>query len=149
MCSAVGSPPRRKRTAGMTPFVTIDEALEDIRRGRMIVVVDDEERENEGDLVMAADKVTPEAVNFMATHGRGIICVPMLGDRLDELQIPMMVSDNTAPMGTAFTVTVDARRGVTTGTSAYDRAVSIRTLVDPTTRPDDLTRPGHVNPLRG
>jgi 3,4-dihydroxy 2-butanone 4-phosphate synthase / GTP cyclohydrolase II len=132
----------------MTPFVTIDEALEEIRQGRMIVVVDDEDRENEGDFVMAADKTTPEAVNFMATHGRGIICVPMLGDRLDELQIPMMVSDNTAPMGTAFTVTVDARRGVTTGTSAYDRAVSIRALVDPATRPDDLTRPGHVNPLR-
>jgi 3,4-dihydroxy 2-butanone 4-phosphate synthase/GTP cyclohydrolase II len=123
-------------------------ALVEIRQGRIILVVDDEDRENEGDFLMAADKVTPEAVNFMATHGRGIICVPMLGERLDELQIPMMVSDNTAPMGTAFTVTVDARRGVTTGTSAYDRAVSIRTLVDPATRPEDLTRPGHVNPLR-
>ncbi|MBI2206566.1 MAG: bifunctional 3,4-dihydroxy-2-butanone-4-phosphate synthase/GTP cyclohydrolase II [Candidatus Rokubacteria bacterium] len=132
----------------MTPFVTVDEALEELRLGRMIVVVDDEDRENEGDLVMAADKVTPEAINFMVTHGRGLICVPMLGERLDELQVPMMVSDNTAPMGTAFTVTVDARRGVTTGTSAYDRAVSIRTLVDPATRPEDLTRPGHVNPLR-
>jgi len=132
----------------MTPFVTIDEALEDLRQGRMIVVVDDEDRENEGDLVMAADKVTPEAVNFMATHGRGLICVPMTGERLDQLQIPMMVSENTAPMGTAFTVTVDARRGVTTGTSAYDRAVTIRTMVDPATRPEDLTRPGHVNPLR-
>jgi 3,4-dihydroxy 2-butanone 4-phosphate synthase/GTP cyclohydrolase II len=132
----------------MTPFVSIDEALEEIRQGRLIIVVDDEDRENEGDFVMAADKVTPEAVNFMAMHGRGIICVPMLGDRLDELQIPMMVSDNTAPMGTAFTVTIDARRGVTTGTSAYDRAVSIQALVDPMTRPEDLTRPGHVNPLR-
>jgi 3,4-dihydroxy 2-butanone 4-phosphate synthase / GTP cyclohydrolase II len=132
----------------MTPFVTIDEAIEDLRQGRMIVVVDDEDRENEGDLVMAADKITPEAVNFMATHGRGLICVPMTGERLDELQIPMMVTDNTAPMGTAFTVTVDARRGVTTGTSAYDRAVTIKTLVDPATRPDDLLRPGHVNPLR-
>ena len=132
----------------MTPFVSIDEALEEIRRGRIIIVVDDEERENEGDFVMAADRVTAESVNFMATHGRGIICTPMLGDRLDELQIPMMVSDNTAPMGTAFTVTVDARRGVTTGTSAYDRAVSIQALVDPATRPEDLTRPGHVNPLR-
>ena len=110
----------------MTPFVTIDEALEELRQGRMIIVVDDEDRENEGDFVMAADKITPEAVNFMVTHGRGLICVPMLGDRLDELQIPMMVSDNTAPMGTAFTVTIDARRGVTTGTSAYDRAVSIK-----------------------
>jgi 3,4-dihydroxy 2-butanone 4-phosphate synthase / GTP cyclohydrolase II len=132
----------------MTPFVTIDEAIEEIRQGRMIIVVDDEDRENEGDLLMAADRVTPEAVNFMATHGRGLICVPMTGDRLDELQIPMMVTDNTAPMGTAFTVTVDARRGVTTGTSAYDRAVTIRTLIDSGTRSEDLTRPGHVNPLR-
>src|SRR5499427_5283549 len=132
----------------MTPFVTIDEALEDLRQGRMIVVVDDEDRENEGDLVMAADKVTPEAVNFMARHGRGLICVPMLGERLDDLKISMMVSDNTAPMGTAFTVTVDARRGVTTGTSAYDRAVTIRTLVDPLMHADDLTRPGHILPLR-
>jgi 3,4-dihydroxy 2-butanone 4-phosphate synthase / GTP cyclohydrolase II len=134
--------------SGMTPFVTIDEAIEEIRQGRMIVVVDDEDRENEGDLLMAADRVTPEAINFMATHGRGLICVPMTGERLDLLQIPMMVSDNTAPMGTAFTVTVDARRGVTTGTSAYDRAVTIRTLIDAATRPEDLTRPGHVNPLR-
>jgi len=110
--------------------------------------VDDEDRENEGDLVMAADRVTPEAVNFMAKHGRGLICVPLLGGRLDDLKISMMVSDNTAPMGTAFTVTVDARRGVTTGTSAYDRAVTIRTLVDPLMRADDLTRPGHILPLR-
>src|SRR5918995_5437586 len=134
---------------GTDAFSTIPEALDDIRQGKIVIVVDDEDRENEGDLVMAADKVTPEAINFMVTHGRGLICVPMLGERLDELQIPMMVSDNTAPMGTAFTVTVDARRGVTTGTSAYDRAVSIRALVDPATRPEDLTRPGHVNPLRG
>jgi 3,4-dihydroxy 2-butanone 4-phosphate synthase/GTP cyclohydrolase II len=114
----------------------------------MIVVVDDEDRENEGDFLMAADRATPEAVNFMAKHGRGLICVPMLGDRLEALQISMMVQDNTAPLGTAFTVSVDARRGVSTGTSAYDRAVTIRTLVDPTTRPDDLTRPGHIFPLR-
>jgi 3,4-dihydroxy 2-butanone 4-phosphate synthase/GTP cyclohydrolase II len=97
---------------------------------------------------MAADRATPEAVNFMAKHGRGLICVPMTGERLDELKISMMVSDNTAPMGTAFTVTVDARRGVTTGTSAYDRAVTIRTLVDPTMSSEDLTRPGHILPLR-
>ncbi len=132
----------------MTMFATIEEALEEIRQGRMLVVVDDEDRENEGDFLMAADKATPEAVNFMLKYGRGVLCMPMTGERLDELQIPMMVADNTAPMGTAFTQTVDARRGVTTGTSAYDRAVSIRTLVDPATRPDDLTRPGHVNPLR-
>jgi len=129
-------------------FVTIEEGVEEIRAGRILVVVDDEDRENEGDLVMAADKVTPETVNFMAKHGRGLICMPMMGDRLEELQISMMVSDNTAPPGTAFTVSVDARRGVTTRTSAYDRAVSIRTLVDPATRPEDLTRPGHIFPLR-
>ena len=129
-------------------FASIEEAIEEIRSGRVIVVVDDEDRENEGDLVMAADKVTPEAVNFMTKYGRGLICVPMVGERLDALRISMMVSDNTAPMGAAFTVTVDARRGVTTGTSAHDRAVTIRTLVDPKTRPEDLTRPGHILPLR-
>ena len=129
-------------------FVTIEQGVEEIRAGRILVVVDDEDRENEGDLVMAADKVTPETVNFMAKYGRGLICMPMMGDRLEELQISMMVSENTAPQGTAFTVSVDARRGVTTGTSAYDRAVTIRTLVDPATRPEDLTRPGHIFPLR-
>jgi 3,4-dihydroxy 2-butanone 4-phosphate synthase/GTP cyclohydrolase II len=132
----------------MTAFATIDEAIEEIRQGKVIVVVDDEDRENEGDLLMAADKATPEAVNFMAKFGRGLICTPMLGERLDELEIGMMVSNNTAPMGTAFTVTVDARRGVTTGTSAYDRAVTIRTLVDPAMGPRDLTAPGHIFPLR-
>lgn len=128
--------------------VPIEDALAEIRAGRMIILMDDEDRENEGDLMMAADTVTPEAVNFMAKHGRGLICAPMTGERLDALQISMMVSDNTAPMGTAFTITVDARRGVTTGTSAYDRALTIKTLVDPATRPDELTRPGHVLPLR-
>jgi 3,4-dihydroxy 2-butanone 4-phosphate synthase / GTP cyclohydrolase II len=132
----------------MNGFATIEQGLEEIRQGRVLLVVDDEDRENEGDLVMAADKATPEAVNFMATHGRGLICVPMTGERLDELKLGMMVSENTAPMGTAFTVTVDARRGVTTGTSAYDRAVTIRTLVDPQMRAEDLTVPGHVFPLR-
>src|SRR6266446_3228786 len=132
----------------MSGFASIEEAIEEIRQGRMLLVTDDEDRENEGDLLMAADKATPEAVNFMAKYGRGLICVPMTGERLDELKISMMVSDNTAPMATAFTVTVDARRGVTTGTSAYDRAVTIRTLVDPQMRAEDLTRPGHVLPLR-
>ncbi len=135
-------------TEPIRAFATIEEAVEEIRAGRMLVVVDDEDRENEGDLLMAADRVTPEAVNFMAKYGRGIICMPMLGERLDELQVSMMVSDNTAPLATAFTVSVDARRGVTTGTSAYDRAVTIRTLVDPATRSQDLTRPGHIFPLR-
>ena len=132
----------------MSAFVTIEEALEEIRQGHLLLVVDDEDRENEGDLVLAADKTTPEVVNFMATHGRGLICMPMTGERLDQLKIGMMVAENTAPMGTAFTVTVDARRGVTTGTSAYDRAVTIRTLVDPSMGPEDLTVPGHIFPLR-
>ena len=132
----------------MTAFSRVEEAIEELRQGRVLVVVDDEDRENEGDLVMAAEKATPEAVNFMAKFGRGLICAPMTGERLDELKISMMVSDNTAPMGTAFTVTVDARRGVTTGTSAYDRAVTIRTLVDPQMTAEDLTRPGHILPLR-
>jgi 3,4-dihydroxy 2-butanone 4-phosphate synthase / GTP cyclohydrolase II len=132
----------------MSVFVAIEEALEEVRQGRLLVVVDDEDRENEGDLVLAAEKTTPEAVNFMATHGRGLICMPMTGERLDELKLGMMVTENTAPMGTAFTVTVDARRGVTTGTSAYDRAVTIRTLVDPQITAADLTVPGHIFPLR-
>jgi 3,4-dihydroxy 2-butanone 4-phosphate synthase / GTP cyclohydrolase II len=129
-------------------FASIAEAIDDIRQGRMVVVVDDEDRENEGDFLMAADRATPEAINFMARHGRGLICAPMTGERLDELRISMMVADNTASMGTAFTVTVDAKRGVTTGTSAYDRALTIKALVDPTTRAEDLARPGHILPLR-
>ena len=133
---------------GEREFANIEQAVGEIRAGRILIVVDDEDRENEGDFLMAADKATPEAVNFMIVHGRGLMCMPMLAERLDELQIPMMVSDNTAPLGTAFTVSVDARRGVTTGISAYDRAVTIRTLVNPLSRPDDLTRPGHIFPLR-
>jgi 3,4-dihydroxy 2-butanone 4-phosphate synthase / GTP cyclohydrolase II len=132
----------------MSGFATIDEAIEEIREGRILVVVDDEDRENEGDLVMAADKVTPEAVNFMVTHARGLMCVPMLGERLDALRLGMMVTENTAPMATAFTVSVDARRGVTTGISAYDRAVTIRTLVDAQMTAADLVVPGHMFPLR-
>src|SRR2546427_13158693 len=133
----------------MTGFATLEEAIGEVRQGRILGVVDDEDRENEGDLVMAADKVTPEAINFMAKYGRGLVCMPMTGERLDELKISMMVSDNTAPMGTAFTVTVDARRGVTTGTSAYDRAVTIRTLVDQQMRAEDLTRPATSCPSGG
>src|SRR5439155_1325537 len=132
----------------MSGFATIDEAIEEIRHGRILVVVDDEDRENEGDLVMAADKITPEAVNFMVTHARGLMCVPMLGERLDELKLGMMVAENTAPMGTAFTISVDARRGITTGISAYDRAVTIRALVDPQMTSADLVTPGHMFPLR-
>ena len=124
---------------GPPEFAPIESAIDQIRAGRIVIVVDDEDRENEGDLVMAADRVTPDAINFMTKRGRGLICVPMTGERLDALRISMMVQDNTAPMGTAFTVTVDARRGISTGTSAYDRAVTIRSLVDPATRAEDLT----------
>jgi 3,4-dihydroxy 2-butanone 4-phosphate synthase/GTP cyclohydrolase II len=129
-------------------FDRVEDAIEDIRQGRIILVADDEDRENEGDFLMAAERATPETVHFMAKYGRGIICMPMEGERLDELEISMMVRHNTAPLGTAFTVSVDARRGISSGTSAYDRAVTVRTLVDPATRPEDLVRPGHIFPLR-
>lgn len=126
----------------------IEAAIEDIRAGKMIIVLDDEDRENEGDLVMAADKVTPEAINFMRKEAGGLICVPMLGARLDELQIPPMVSDNTAMHQTGFAVSVEARDVTTTGISAQDRAVTIHVLLDPKTKPSDLLRPGHTFPLR-
>lgn len=128
-------------------FNTIEEAVEDIRQGKIIVAVDDEDRENEGDLIMAAEKVTPEAVNFMATHGRGLICLPIEGKRLDELDLPAMVTQNTDPHATAFTISVDAKE-CTTGISAYERAMTVKKILDPNTRPADLRRPGHVFPLR-
>ncbi len=127
---------------------TVRASIEDIRQGRMIIVVDDETRENEGDLIMAAEKVTPEAINFISREGRGLICVPMTGARLDELDLHPMVGKNTSIMGTAFAVSVDAVKGTTTGISAHDRATTIRALVDPDTRPSDLGRPGHIFPLR-
>jgi 3,4-dihydroxy 2-butanone 4-phosphate synthase/GTP cyclohydrolase II len=130
-------------------FAEIDKSLRDLRSGRMIVIADDEDRENEGDLVIAAEMVTPEVINFMATHARGLICLAMTGERLDQLELGPMVVHNTANLGTAFTVSIDARgRGVTTGISSYDRAQTILAAVDPRTRPDDLARPGHVFPLR-
>jgi 3,4-dihydroxy 2-butanone 4-phosphate synthase/GTP cyclohydrolase II len=131
-------------------FSSISDAIEDIRLGRMIVVVDDEDRENEGDLTIAAEKVTPETINFMARYGRGLICLPMTGERLDELRIPLMVRDeqNSARFGTAFCVPIEAAIGTTTGISAADRARTVLTAVDPTTRPEDLARPGHMFPLR-
>ncbi|MDH7499780.1 MAG: bifunctional 3,4-dihydroxy-2-butanone-4-phosphate synthase/GTP cyclohydrolase II [candidate division NC10 bacterium] len=129
-------------------FHTIPEAIEEIRAGRMVIVVDDEDRENEGDLTAAAERVTPEMINFMATHGRGLICLPMTGKRLDELKIPLMVQDNTAPFGTAFTVSIEAKHRVTTGISAFDRAETVKAVLDPATRPEDLARPGHMFPLR-
>jgi len=130
------------------PFTRIEDALEEIRQGRMVIVVDDEDRENEGDFVMAAEKATPEAVNFMVTHGRGTLCAPLTGARLEHLRLPMMVTHNTARMETAFTVTVDAVHGTTTGISAHDRSATLQALVNPNTNPDDLARPGHIFPLR-
>ena len=129
-------------------IATIEEAVADIRDGRMIIIVDDEDRENEGDLVCAAEKVTPEIVNFMARHARGLICLPLTEERCDELHLTTQVADNTSYLGTAFTVSIDARRGISTGISAADRATTILVAVDPNSRPQDLARPGHIFPLR-
>jgi 3,4-dihydroxy 2-butanone 4-phosphate synthase/GTP cyclohydrolase II len=129
-------------------FATIDEAVAEIRDGRMIIIIDDEDRENEGDVVCAAEKVTPEIINFMARHARGLICLPLTEERCDELHLTTQVADNTSFHGTAFTVSIDARKGVTTGISASDRATTILVAVDPKTRPQDLARPGHIFPLR-
>src|SRR6202051_302440 len=130
-----------------SPFTDVPTAIEEIRAGRMIVVIDDEDRENEGDLTLAAEKVTPEAINFMAKHGRGLICLAMTEERLDHLRIGPMTSENTAQYGTAFCEAIDAREGVTTGISAHDRAHTIKVAINPATRPSDLARPGHVFPL--
>jgi 3,4-dihydroxy 2-butanone 4-phosphate synthase / GTP cyclohydrolase II len=135
-------------TETKSPFATVEEAVEEIRQGRLIVLVDDEDRENEGDLTMAAEKITPEAINFMAKHGRGLICMPLTEDRCDELHLPLMSPVNTSVHGTAFTEAIDARVGVTTGISASDRAITILTAIDPKTKPQDLARPGHTFPLR-
>ena len=129
-------------------IATIEEAVAEIRDGRMIIIVDDEDRENEGDLVCAAEKVTPEIINFMARHARGLICLPLSEERCDELHLTTQVADNTSYLGTAFTVSIDARRGISTGISAADRATTIQVAVDPTSRPQDLARPGHIFPLR-
>jgi 3,4-dihydroxy 2-butanone 4-phosphate synthase / GTP cyclohydrolase II len=130
------------------PFTDVPDAIEEIRAGRMIVVVDDEDRENEGDLTLAAEKVTPEAINFMAKYGRGLVCLAMTEERLAHLRIGPMTTENTSQYGTAFCEAIDARTGVTTGISAYDRARTIQVAVDPATQPADLARPGHVFPLR-
>ncbi len=129
-------------------FSSIEEAIEKIKRGGMVIVVDDEDRENEGDFCMAAERVTPEAINFMAKHGRGLICLPCTPERLDQLKIPTMVPDNTSFHETAFTVSIDAKHGTTTGISARDRATTIRTVVNPKTEPEDISMPGHIFPLR-
>jgi 3,4-dihydroxy 2-butanone 4-phosphate synthase/GTP cyclohydrolase II len=130
------------------PFTNVPDAIEEIRAGRMIVIVDDEDRENEGDLTLAAEKVTPEAINFMAKYGRGLVCLTLTEERLDHLRIGPMSAENTSKYGTAFCEAIDARVGVTTGISAYDRAHTILVAIDPATRPSDLARPGHVFPLR-
>ncbi len=130
------------------PFSSIEEALIDLSAGKMVIVVDDEDRENEGDLTVAAEKITPEMINFMAKEGRGLICLPMTGERLDELQIPLMVDENTAKFGTAFCVSIEARHKVTTGISAADRAATVLAAINPNTGPSDLARPGHMFPLR-
>ncbi len=130
------------------PFATVEEALEEIRQGRQIVLVDDEDRENEGDLTMAAEKITPEAINFMAKNGRGLICLALTEERCDELSLPLMTPVNTSNYGTAFCESIDARRGTTTGISTSDRATTILAAIDDATRPSDLARPGHIFPLR-
>ncbi len=130
------------------PLITIEQAIRDIKDGKMVILVDDEDRENEGDLTMAAEKITPEAINFMAKYGRGLVCLSMTKAKLDELQIPMMVDNNTSPYGTGFTVSIEARCGVTTGISAADRATTILTAMADDAKPTDLVRPGHIFPLR-
>ena len=130
------------------PLSSVLKAIQDFKSGRIVIIVDDEDRENEGDFAMAAETVSPESVNFMATHGRGLICVPMMGQRLEDLRLPMMVQENTARLGTAFTVSVDVLKGATTGISAFDRSATIKALISQNTQPEDLGRPGHIFPLR-
>ena len=137
-----------KGAKGSGPFAAIEDAVAAIRRGEMVIVCDDEDRENEGDLTMAAEKVTPEAINFMAKHGRGLICLPMTGERLDKLEIPLMVTKNSTRFETAFCVPIEAKRGTSTGISAADRAATVKAAINPRTKPSDLARPGHMFPLR-
>jgi 3,4-dihydroxy 2-butanone 4-phosphate synthase/GTP cyclohydrolase II len=129
-------------------FCSVEEAIEEIKAGRFIIVLDDENRENEGDLILAAEKATPEAINFMVRHARGLVCIPMMAERLDELELPLMTLQNTESMQTAFTVSVDARAATTTGISAFDRAATVQALIDPRTKKSDLMTPGHLFPLR-
>src|SRR5438552_15471792 len=131
-----------------SPFATIEEAIEDIREGKFVVVVDAPDRENEGDLTIAAQFCTPEAVNFMATHARGLICLCLTGERCDELGLRMMTERNETPYGTAFTVSIEAREGISTGISAHDRARTVQVAIDPSKRREDIVEPGHVIPLR-
>ena len=131
-----------------TPFDSIEDAIRDIKKGKFVVLVDDEDRENEGDLVIAAEKVTPQAINFMARHARGLICLALTPERVEELQLPQQAVENTATFGTAFTVSIDARKDITTGISAADRATTIHVAIDPKSKPSDLARPGHIFPLK-
>jgi 3,4-dihydroxy 2-butanone 4-phosphate synthase/GTP cyclohydrolase II len=144
----VGAELTAAEASGTSVFASIPEAIEEYKLGHFLIIVDDADRENEGDLCVAAEHITPDGINFMARQGRGLICVPMLGSRLDELEIPMMVQQNSSAFGTAFTVTVDARQGVSTGISAADRAATVQALIDDATKPTDLARPGHLMPLR-
>src|SRR5262245_45829725 len=130
------------------PFDTIEDAIRDIKKGKFVILVDDEDRENEGDLVIAAEKVTPHAINFMAKHARGLICLTLTPERVEELQLPQQAVENTATFGTAFTVSIDSRKDITTGISAADRATTIHVAIDPKSKPTDLARPGHVFPLK-
>jgi len=134
--------------SGKYKFNTIDEAIEDIRKGKIIILVDDEDRENEGDLTIAAEKITPEAINFMAKYGRGLICLSLTSEKVEALKLPMMTDMNMSKFGTAFTVSIEARKGVTTGISAHDRAKTIKTAINPKAKPEDIVRPGHIFPLR-
>jgi 3,4-dihydroxy 2-butanone 4-phosphate synthase / GTP cyclohydrolase II len=131
-----------------SPFNSIEDAIRDIKKGKFIILVDDEDRENEGDLVIAAEKVTPHAINFMAKHARGLICLALTPERVEELQLPQQAVENTATFGTAFTVSIDARKDITTGISAADRATTVHVAIDPKTKPSDLARPGHIFPLK-
>src|SRR6184192_2827016 len=135
-------------TENSSHFATVEEAVEEIRQGCMVVLIDDEDRENEGDLAMAAEKITPEAINFMAKHGRGLICLSLTEEQVRRLALPMMVQENESTYSTAFTVSIEAARGVTTGISAADRAATIRAAINPDAKPGDVVRPGHVFPLR-
>ncbi|MCC6174789.1 MAG: bifunctional 3,4-dihydroxy-2-butanone-4-phosphate synthase/GTP cyclohydrolase II [Chloroflexi bacterium] len=146
--SATENEPGKNGSLQQASFCSIPEAIEEFRAGRTVLIVDDEDRENEGDLAIAAEFATPEAINFMAAHGRGLICIPMLGERLDALQIPLMVARDIPSQSTAFTVSVDARKGVSTGISAHDRYLTVRALIDESTTTDDIMRPGHLFPLR-
>ena len=129
-------------------FTTVPEAIEDIKAGKFMIIVDDENRENEGDLAIAAEKITPEAINFMAKHARGLICLPIIGHRMDELRVPLMVQDNTAKFSTAFGISIEAKHKTSSGISAHDRAATVKAVLDPSTKAEDLARPGHMFPIR-